>query len=215
MKEKQILVLGGPIVQYHDFAEIGPVLREIILAAGFFPVLSEDTSELVSENIQAYHGILLCSSGYELSPEQEKGLLQAIIGFPGEEKGRGLIALHGAAVSFGNSLAYQRMIGARFLTHPEMAHISISLANKNHPVLDQVDNFIIHDEFYMLEYFPPFKELLFGHYGEFSLPLAWIKPYGLGRVFSLMLGHGKEQLNHASMISLLRNGLKWSLGSEL
>ena len=43
-------------------------------------------------------------------------------------------------------------------------------------------------------------------------PLAWVRPYGLGRVCYCALGHGSEQLEHESVQRILRNALEWLAG---
>lgn len=210
---KKLLLLGGQVKEYHNFDELRPPLVSILEEAGHQVTASEDRDFLLEERIKEFDVIVLITSGGTLTSDQESGLLDAVMGSPWGKTGnpKGLVALHGASASFENSEKYQKMIGARFLTHPEMGPvISCKIVDKNHPIVMGLKDFSIVDEFYLQEYYPPFQTLVSAEYGEFTIPMAWVKNYGRGKVFYGALGHSTEQIAHPAFQTMLLNAVDWA-----
>ena len=44
-------------------------------------------------------------------------------------------------------------------------------------------------------------------------PMAWVKPYGSGRVFYTTLGHGPGTFERSGMQKFLTQGVKWAAAS--
>ncbi len=101
------------------------------------------------------------------------------------------------------------MLGARFLAHPPIGPFAVHVDAPDHPVMRGVGDFEITDELYTMETLAPFDALASADLGGFRRPLAWVRPYGLGRVCYSALGHGLEQLEHPSVRQILRNALGW------
>jgi type 1 glutamine amidotransferase len=174
---------------------------------------SQDPDLFLPENIHRYHLIVCYTFGHTLTLEQESGLLHALRGDPGNKKlkTKGLIGIHGASCSFLNSEAYLRMLGGKFLTHPPLDTLQVEITQPNHPVMQGIADFSIQDELYLIEPYSPFEVLASCQYEGFSRPVVWVKPYGLGQVCYLSLGHGPDQLQHPSVQKIIDNTVSWIL----
>lgn len=209
---QRILIFGGEENPWHDFGVQGPLLARMAREAGFEPELTRDPDAFLPARIAPFDLVAIIASSGALTPEQEDGLLAAVIGNPGGETGepKGLLGIHGATVLASTSGRYQRMLGARFLTHPPMGPAHRFTARRaEHPVMDGVGDFSLVDELYTLEQLSPYELLLSAEHGGFERPIAWVKPFGLGRICYCALGHAAEQLEHPQVRRLLQNAMRW------
>lgn len=214
MNERRALVIGGDPRHYHEFSEIGPILGFLLSEAGFNVTLTEDLNYFLPERVKPFDLILCASLKPALTGRQAQGLEEAVIGNPWGRTGRakGFIGVHGASASFMNSDNYLKMLGGRFLTHPPMGGpYKIHAGIPGHPVTKDIADFEINDELYMMETYPPFDILLETEFNGFKIPIAWVKPYGLGRVCYISLGHGKDQLKNPSIEKFIINAASWPL----
>jgi type 1 glutamine amidotransferase len=208
---KRILVFGGEENPYHDFSIQGPWLAGLAAEAGYETEVTTDPAAFEHARIAPFDAIAILASAGSLAPEHEEALLSAVIGTPWGDTGapKGLLGIHGATVVTSASGAYQRMLGARFLAHPPLGPFSVTVEAPDHPVTRGVGEFSTSDELYLMETLAPFDVLLSAEFDGFRRPLAWVRPYGLGRVCYCALGHGTEQLEHESVRRVLRNALDW------
>ena len=211
MSPKRVLIFGGEENPYHDFSIQGPLLARLATDAGYEPEVTSDPAAFEPARIEPFDVIAILASAGSLTPEHEAALLNAVIGSPWGDTGapKGLLGIHGATVVTSASGAYQRMLGARFLAHPPLGPFPVRVEAPDHPVMRGVGDFSISDELYLMEELPPFDVLLSAEFDAFRRPLAWVRPYGLGRVCYCALGHGTEQLEHESVQRILRNALDW------
>lgn len=208
-----MLLMGGSDPTYHDFSVLLPQIAGLLREHGLEVTTSTDPDLFLPENIRRFDLIVCCTFGHTLTADQEAGLLNAVRGDPRDPdaKTRGFLGLHGASCSFLNSEGYLRMLGGKFLVHPPLDTLEVNICRPDHPVMHEVSDFSIEDELYLVETYPPFQTLAAVDYGGFSRPVAWVKPYGLGRVAYLSLGHGEEQLQHPSVQQILINAARWIL----
>jgi hypothetical protein len=215
MTARRVLIFGGEQSPYHDFSAQGPLLAELAREAGWEPELTRDADAFLPERVAPFQAVVVAASSGMLSPAQEEGLLAAVVGAPGGSTGapKGLLGVHGATVLSSVSGRYQRMIGARFLTHPEVGPTGpafrVRARRPDHPILAGVGDFTIVDELYLLEQLSPFETLLSTDHLGFERPLAWVKPFGQGRICYCALGHAPEQLQHPQVGAVLKNALAW------
>ncbi|MFX0016164.1 MAG: ThuA domain-containing protein [Promethearchaeota archaeon] len=218
MSSIDILVVGGLETKFHDFSIMGSIFKDFLEEASFKVTLTQDLDFFLSNNIKKYKVIVCCTTGRELNAEQEKGLLNAIIGSPWGETGepKTFIGVHGASCSFQNSQEYLRMLGGKFLTHPPLGEeYEFKVIKPNHPIMQGISDFSLKDELYLMEIYPPIKTLIVCDYKGFSRPISWIKPYGLGYVFYTALGHGEVQVKTDVFQKMIVNAIKWCLNRML
>jgi uncharacterized protein len=209
--EKRVLIFGGEENPYHDFSVQGPWLASLAADAGYAAEVTTDPAAFEASRIAPFDVIAILASAGSLAPEHEGALLNAVIGSPWGDTGapKGLLGIHGATVVESASGAYRRMLGARFLAHPPIGPFSVRVEAAGHPLMAGVSDFSTSDELYLMEELAPFDVLLSAEFDGFRRPLAWVRPYGLGRVCYCALGHGIEQLEHPSVRRILRNALDW------
>ena len=70
--------------------------------------------------------------------------------------------------------------------------------------------FTMPEELYLMDYLSHFDTVLITEFNSFKLPIAWVKPYGHGRVFYTALGHGKDQHENAHFQQMVVNGIRWA-----
>ena len=201
---KKLLLLGDRENTYHPLNEFKDIFESIAKKNGLEVLSTTDREYLRIENIKEFDLIICSLTESKITKQQAKGLKEGIIGNPWGKiaKPINFIGLHGASTSFINQEWYFRMLGAKFLTHPEISNIKI-IPVDNHPFTEKLKEFEIKDELYLMEYYPPFKTLLYTVYQGLEIPLAWVKNYGLGRVFYLAPGHSKETFENPNIEKLI------------
>jgi len=213
MRDYQVLLMGGADNTYHNFDRLLPILSGLLETIELDVTVSDDPDMFLPDRIQGFDLIVCYTFGPTLSPDQEEGLMGAVRGDPWHESARtkGFIGIHGAACSFLNSEAYLRMLGGKFLVHPPLDTLDVEIIHPEHTVMQGIRDFSIKDELYVVEPYTPFETLAVCDYEGFLRPIVWVKPYGLGKVVYLSLGHGARQLKHEAFQDILLNAALWIL----
>ncbi|HOJ98450.1 MAG TPA: ThuA domain-containing protein [Termitinemataceae bacterium] len=207
-----ILCLGGTDSPYHPFESYRPYLEHLMKAEGYTATCTEDMDALLPEAIRDFSVVLCCVSGKSLSPLHEQSLLEAMAGMRQDRYGppKSFVGIHSASAAFLNSGAYHRMLGATFLAHPVAGPFSVHIQEPLHPITREMSPFSVEDELYLLETYGTFRTLWYTTWEEFSVPLGWVKPYGLGRVFYFSPGHSPGTWEHPSVRTILQRALRWA-----
>ena len=200
----KVMVMGGHTQDFHQFEIMGPIYTKFLTGAGFDVLITEDRDHFRPEAIKPFDVIVDYTTGEDLAPEQAQGLLGGII------EGKGFIGVHSAADSFMNTPGYIHMVGGRFLTHPEPIELTFNILNPHHPVMAGIEDFRMVEELYLMETYGHFELLISTYYKGFDRPVAWVKPYGKGRVFYTALGHGKEQTENPNFQRMIVNAVRWA-----
>jgi type 1 glutamine amidotransferase len=66
------------------------------------------------------------------------------------------------------------------------------------------------EELYLMETYGHFDLLLSTYFKGFERPIAWVKPYGHGRVFYTALGHDQVQTENPNFQRMLINAVRWA-----
>lgn len=148
-----LMVLGSP--KFHDIRAFGPLVEKVLDKVGGFKVSRLEPpadkppndpahmAKLANIKRADYDVIVFYTTGYKLNETQERALEKFV------EDGGGLIALHGASASFGNSQVWFRLVGARFTGHIAGLHkLPVVLTDVKHPITAGVEPFTIVDEEY-------------------------------------------------------------------
>lgn len=208
-----ILYLTGGDDKYHPFDQYSQVIEAFLIKAGCKVTVTRDHDYLLPGTVKDYDVIISLTTNFYLQKEHEDSLLKAIIGNPWGNTGKpkGFIGLHSATISYLNSPAFTQMIGAKLLTHPPLGSFHYQVANREHPVMQGVEDFTIESELYLMETYPPFEVLLTSEHLGFTRPIAWVKPYGKGRIFYCSIGHQPEEFQNDSVQKMIINAVKWSV----
>ena len=213
VKKIKILLLCAGDAQYHDLKNSGLFLKDFFNTSGFNTVLSSDLNMLLPENIKNFDAVVFYTVDANLSKKQTDSLLNAISGASSNKTGapKGFVGIHGATVTIRESYKYTKMIGASFLTHPEFGEsYSFKIKDKKHSITRKIKDFVLQDELYLFDIYSEFKTLISCDYNGFERPVAWLKPYGQGRIFYISLGHSIEQLKNETLQNIIINGVMWT-----
>jgi len=152
----------------------------------------------------------------DLTDAQERSLLGAV------EAGTGVAAWHGASAAFRSSLQYHFMLGGDFIEHPGgeayPQPYDVTITDPGHEVTAGVESFPVASEQYYMHVNPNnhvLAETVFtgehlpwlqGH----RMPQAWVRQWGLGRVFYHAIGHDPANLADPNVRRLTKQGIAWA-----
>ena len=142
--------------------------------------------------------------------------------------GKGLVAIHGAPTLLNNSEKFTEMVGGAFHYHPPNQEVTVRTVDENHPLVAAFRGkgpFIHRDEPYCFNGAyekMDFRPLLSmdveglkdpnGHAGDLKRYVAWIKPYGKGRVFYCSPSHFPESYESPTMLQFVLDGTQYAAG---
>lgn len=210
----RVLVLSGA---NHGFAQSAEVIGAFLDDdPGIDVTLTDDKGILASSDL-AQQDVCVLGSGFtraersddgsvtyqsELSADQEAGLFQFVAG------GKGLVGIHGTGWWIGGQAV--DLIGGHANWHPPGLTFTVNVEDGAHPVMAGIEDFEVEDEIYMSAYDPSIHILASAQWAEKAHPMAWVKPYGNGRVFYTALGHTSDTFQRAAVQRMMRQGALWA-----
>ena len=149
-----------------------------------------------------------------ITPEQEKGLLNAV------KNGAGIAGWHGCmADSFRQSTEYQFMVGGQWVAHPgNIIDYDVHITKTDDPITTGLHDFRMHSEQYYM-HIDPLNEVLAtttfsGEYAPWIagsvMPVVWKKRWGQGRVFYSSLGHVRRDFDVPEALEIMKRGILWA-----
>jgi type 1 glutamine amidotransferase len=150
-----------------------------------------------------------------ITPEQEKGLLEAVKG------GVGLAGWHGGlADAFRSNTEYQFMVGGQWVAHPGgVIGYDVDITKPDDPIVKGLKTrFHMKSEQYYM-HVDPINEVLAtttfsGQYAPWIkgvvMPVVWKKYYGTGRVFYTSLGHVAADFDVPEARAIVQRGMLWA-----
>ncbi|MBN1939662.1 MAG: ThuA domain-containing protein [Candidatus Aminicenantes bacterium] len=152
----------------------------------------------------------------QITPEQEKGLLNAV------KNGVGMAGWHGGmADSFRSNTEYEFMVGGAWAAHPGgVIDYRVQVTNHTDPITKGLADFDMHSEQYYMLVDPNVEVLAVttfgGKYAPWIqgavMPVVWKKMYGKGRIFYTSLGHVAADFNVPEAREVVKRGLLWAAG---
>jgi len=156
----------------------------------------------------------------QITPEQEKGLLDAIA-----LQGTAMAGWHGGMCdAFRNNTEYQFMTGGQWVAHPggEIDY-TVNIVDHKDAVTAGLHDFAMHSEQYYMHVDPNVKVLATTRFnGKVNpwidgcvMPVAWKKSYGKGRIFYTSVGHNLAHVTGVpDAIELIKRGIRWASASK-
>jgi len=202
-KIKTLLFCGGEI---HEGKACGAAMEDALRETGEFEItkVEEDLTIFERPDLNAYDLIAFYYTVGQISDAQKNGLLNFVAA------GKGWAGCHSAADSFRDCPEYRAMVGGHFVTHPRFREYQVSVVDPEHPITQGLVEFVVNDEQYVLDYDPRVQVLCSALWKGAAMPVAWVKPWGKGRVFYLALGHNPDACRHEMFRLLLQRGAKWA-----
>lgn len=203
---KALIVYGG--WEGHAPAAMAAYLADILRQAGIEPTLTSDFNDLERLEQNGYQLIVPVWTIEHLEPSLVKSLLNAV------QNGVGLATLHGVIDSFRHEAEFHYMLGGQWVTHFEFAvrTYSVEIAGDNNPLTEGLSDFEVTTEQYYLLVDPANSVLATMQVDGTTMPVAWTKTYGRGRVFYCSLGHSVETVSHPNARELIKRGMVWAAG---
>jgi len=150
----------------------------------------------------------------QITPQQEKGLLDAVRG------GVGLAGWHGGlSDAFRSNTEFEFMVGGAWAAHPGgIIDYEVNIAKRNDPITKGLADFRMHSEQYYMLVDPgveviattTFSGQAMASIKGVVMPVAWKKLYGRGRVFNLTLGHVAADFNVPEAREIMKRGMLWA-----
>ncbi len=176
---------------------------------------TEDLSDINTENLAKYDGLMIFANVERITPEAES----ALIGFV--ERGGGLIPVHCASFCFLNSDKYIELVGGQFKSHGFTSFQTKFIA-PDHEIMAGLKPVRSMDESYRHGRLNADKTVLETRSSESGPvsdpngePYTWVRTSGKGRVFYTAWGHDHRTWSNVDFQNLLARGVLWACGETL
>jgi type 1 glutamine amidotransferase len=220
-----LFVLGSPPV--HDIVKLPPILEGVLGQVGGFavtrlepppgkPADSAHIARLAELSRRDTDVVMFYTMGMSLGPEQERAL-QAFV-----EDGGGLVAIHSASGSFGNSAVWTRLVGGKFAGHaPGLFALPVEIVDPQHPVMAGVSAYTVTDEEYTHTFPEGVDRHVLARFRERpasskdptgNRDILWTREVGKGRVFYSALGHDEKCWSHPAWQKMMVQAILWTAG---
>lgn len=208
---KRVLFLAGGWPG-HTPLDVVRLFSRDLQAAGFETRIEESLDHLAEpDELKNYGVIFPCWTMGKLPPEQTKGLLEAV------RSGVGLAGVHGGmGDAFRGNTDYEWMVGGHFVGHPHVGDYTVRIKDSAHPITTGLPaSFAYKSEQYYMLVDPGVHVLAdsdYLHEGRtVTMPIAWTKQWGEGRVFYHSLGHApSEFIDFPTARTLTIRGVLWA-----
>lgn len=210
----EVLILGSGTGS-HDSTRTAPLLKAALAQYGYNFSYTTEVTDLNPANLAQYDALILTGTTGNLGTAEERALMDFV------SNGKGLLAVHAAGASFGNSSTYATLIGAGTVAAVESKApiaIQVRVANPSHPIASGLDAFQITDEPLTFSSSAADRAVLLtrsGEPGPGAEPIAWARSQGGGRVFYTSLGHDERSWGDPHFHQLMRNALGWAIGPRV
>ena len=213
LQKKVLMVWGG--WEGHQPKQTVDVFAPWLVQQGFDVEISHTLdSYLDTEKMKGLALVVQAWTMGQITPQQEKGLLEAVRG------GVGLAGWHGGlSDAFRSNTEYELMTGGSWAAHPGgILDYEVNITNRADPITKGLADFRMRSEQYYMLIDPSVEVLATTTFsGEFVpslrgvvMPVVWRKLYGKGRVFNSTLGHVASDFNVPEARAITERGLLWA-----
>ncbi|WP_194420585.1 ThuA domain-containing protein [Microbacterium abyssi] len=192
-----------------------PALRD----AGFRVEIADDLAVYdEAARVASFDLVMHCWSGGILTADQESNIVAAV------RSGTGFAGWHGGIIGTNvSNPAYLRMVGGRFLYHPEGFQeytVTIDPApTTDGEITEGLADFKVCTEQYWVlsdSHSTVLARSVFDATADsewqepVSMPVTWTRRWGAGRVFVCTLGHRVADFDVPETATMIRRGLLWA-----
>ena len=228
MQNKSSLIITGGWA--HDFASSVPFLVENLREVNIDSEIAWDVDQstlLMQQN--KYDLIVGYACWFQMkdsrySPEQRTQWSRTTSGdwrdalLRQKNNGAGLLALHTAIISFDDAPTWSDWAGGSWSWgvshHPQPGDVEISVVAE-HPIVDGIKPFVVHDERYMNVARASEAVVLTESLGQDGNQASmWLHNHDGSRSVYSALGHDQRSLTHPSHQLLLRRAAHWAASSS-
>jgi uncharacterized protein len=213
MTQKQALICWGGW-EGHTPERSADIAREILQGHGFDVRLEQGSKAFADRAIHDYSLIVPMITMSSIEKDEVANLCDAVRG------GVGLGGMHGLMCdAFRNETEYQFMTGGQWVSHPgNIIDYRVNVAKPDDPIMRGIKDFAYRSEQYYMHVDPMIEVLATttfdGTHCDWikgvTMPVAWKKIYGKGRVFYSALGHTADEFAVPEMKMMFERGLLWA-----
>ena len=201
----------------HEPQQTAAIFADVLTGEGHDVTVSDALEPLADEAFMAEVDLVVpVWTMSQIGRAEEAGLLKAV------RAGTGCAGWHGGmADSFRNNVEYQFMVGGQFICHPGgIIDYEVNIASDD-PIVNGLDDFDMRSEQYFM-HVDPSNEVLATttfkgeHWGidwvkGVTMPVAWKKSYGAGKVFYSSLGHVASDFDVPEAKEIMKRGCLWAM----
>jgi len=213
----KVLVLTGNEYPGHHWKETAPLLAKFLAEdARLRTSVVDDPAFLASPKLAEYDTIVLNYMNWKSPDPGDAGRtgLQKFV-----EGGKGLVLVHFACGAFQDWPEFVKVAGRvwdpKRRGHDPRGPFRVEIKDVNHPITRGLAAFDTDDELYTcLVGDTPIQILAtaMSKLDHKEYPMAFVLPYGKGRVFHCVLGHDAKALSFPAVQDLYRRGAAWTAG---
>lgn len=174
-------------------------------------------ADFTRENLQKYDVVVFYTTG---KLPIDKADLDYFLSDWLKQKGHGFMGFHSATDTYKDHKPYWDMVGGTFNGHPWNARnrVTISVHEPDHPTMQPFGSeLVIQDEIYQYRNWQPKKVRVLMSLNmakcepkrPYMVPVAWVKPWGEGRIYVNNLGHNEKTWTDKRFLKSIENGVKW------
>lgn len=214
-KINMLIVTGGHGYERSSFYD---VFNKISFISYDTLVQPHANAFMASADTDKYDVLFFYDMYDSITPLQQKVYIDLL------KKGKSMIFLHHAIVSYQRWPEFIKIVGGQYHTDPVIVNgdtlkadyqhdvrMPIKVENKDHPITNGISDFEIFDEVYSnVEILPGVKPLLRCTHPKSMRYVAWTNSYGNSEVVYIQLGHGRSGYNNPNFQKLIRQAIEWS-----
>ncbi len=210
-----LVVTGGHSFEREPFAELFNSMEKISWEELVQPKANQ---LMVDGGMEKYDVLVFYDMFQEISEEEKAAFLQLL------QKGKPMLFLHHALVSYQGWKEFETILGGRyydsgryketpengFSTYLHDTDISVQLLAPGHPVTAGLADFSLFDEVYGNTWVSPdVKPLLGTDHPESTEIIGWENTYAASKIIYLQPGHGKTSYENPNYRKLLYHTLMY------
>jgi cytochrome c len=219
-QEKRVLVFFKTQGFYHNSIPDGvAAIQKLGKENGFLVDTTASDTVFTEKLLKRYAAVIfLNTTGNVLDYAQQTAFERYI------QAGGGFVGIHAASDTELDWEWYGQLVGARFISHPDVQEAILRKEHENHPSVSFLDaTWKRTDEWYVLKYLNQNVNYLLsideksyqgGKNGDFH-PLAWFHEFDGGRAFYTALGHTKESYTEPLFLKHLLGGIEYAMGKAV
>lgn len=203
-----LIVQGG--WQGHEPKQVADILAEFLRKNDFEVEVSDNLASFADiEKLKGLNLIVPQWTMGKIEKEQLKALLSAV-----RDAGVGIAGLHGGmGDSFREATDYQWMVGGQWVAHPGgVIDYRVHILDHADEVTADLNHFNMHSEQYYMHVDPSNHVLATTTFecNGCTMPVAWKRMFGKGRVFYSSLGHVAKDLEVPEAYKIITRGMLWA-----
>lgn len=223
----RVLLLSGQ--NNHNWQKTTPKIKSLLETTGRFKVdIHERPDQLTAEILQPYGVIVSNWNSYGKGDDRitawPEATKKAYIDYA--RSGGGHVVVHAGSSSFPNWDEYLQLTLATWKLgqtgHGPKHEFTVQIDSVDHAITRGMADFKIHDELWHRSQVQGGATVLASafstkeHRGSGqSEPIAMINQFGQGRSFTLLLGHGVDQMENPGFAALLVRGTQWAATGQV